>query len=75
MLPSDSGIGMKNTHVKPPPWSDAYCLGIRDVDNEHRGLFAAVGDLFDAMLRDDWATAKHIPSGASMPAPMHSVGS
>jgi hemerythrin len=60
MLLSYAVMGMKNIRVKPPRWSDIYCLGILAVDNEHRGLFAAVGDLFDALLRNDWATAKHI---------------
>jgi len=46
--------------VKAPPWTDSYCLGISEVDREHRGLFAALNDLSAAMSSADWPTVRRI---------------
>jgi len=46
--------------VRTPVWSEFYSLGIPEVDNDHRGLFAAMGDLADAVVRQDWDSARAI---------------
>jgi hemerythrin len=62
---------MKKPRAKPPHWSDVYSLGMPAVDNEHRGLFAAMSDLSDAVLRNDWGTAKHILAAIPKDAAKH----
>jgi len=43
-----------------PRWSDAYRLGLPDVDREHCGLFAALSDLSVAVVSEDWSAARRI---------------
>jgi hemerythrin len=46
--------------MKPLRWTAAYALGLVEVDIEHRGLFAALSDLSDAVKRNDWSTAREM---------------